>query len=99
MKERIVRPRSGSIARTLNLARTPGSKRKEFVRRPVRYAVITTMYTEVTNITGRASQRSRRSPFRALTPTTNTVLIPVVRTRNARSFDRITVGTPTGRVA
>src|SRR2546425_11343843 len=76
-----------------------GSKRNEFVRSPVRYAVITTMYTEVTSITGKASHRSRTSPLRTLTPTTNTELIPVERTRNAASFERMTFGTPRGRVS
>src|SRR5438128_2654754 len=92
-------PKSGSIDITLNRASTPGSNRNEFVRSPVRYAVKTTMYVEVTTTIGIASQRSRVSALSHAIVTTNPTLIQVVRRRNARSLARITSGTETGTVA
>ena len=47
VNERIVMPTSGSKASTQNFIMTSGAKRDVLVLRPVRYAMVITMYIEV----------------------------------------------------
>src|SRR2546422_5189418 len=99
VKDRMVRPKSGSMDITLKRASTPGSNKNEFVRRPVRYAVTTTMYTDVTRTMGIASHNRRVSELSHAMIPTNPTPTQVVRSRKEITLARMTWGTDTGNGA